>query len=448
MAEEDIRKAIKCFTSFRRNGEIRVQFGRKQFITKLASSIVEDETNYDAHEHRASKMYMVQEMVDFLQKIAEERYENPGIDVVSAFKTKKGDFCRRTLGGSFNSYTLAFPLNILGVEKSRLCFETPETKIKNVDRYVWKDVYEKPARKCEDSSFKRFLDRESPNSLEPDDYGNKKFTFWKAEYDAQDGSYALSAIQNVVRFFLAKLNYALYNGLGKTKPSGNKPPYARISPLQEPFFYLVYDGNMNYNSYHPMDFEYRRRQSFVRGNASEILSRFDELPRLSTVNPDLSSIQETLMNALLAYQEGVTTSILEQSFLSFWRGIENLAQIEKDQSHREIMSRVEPIFRIQIEDEPLLEREKNALRQIRETRSRLVHEGSNLPHGNHRKKVTEPKQLIAKRMIDNIIEFFLEYYEEGYNSHDFQTFLKYIAEAETKNAHSLDILKDVIEYRD
>lgn len=438
-----MKKAIDCVDNASIDGGFRVQPGKKRRFHRLMSDIVGDETNYDAHDHKITKQTMIQEMHKMLINVAEEIHDDPELDAKSVFDEKKREYCRNTIGSKKIEYEIAFPLNILNIEKILRSVATPETSIEWIERDKWKENYENPARENDKNHFERFLDRESPNSLEPNRYGNERFTFWKADYEARDGDYAMFAVQNITRFFISKLNYALYEGRGKMQPAGNdRPLYARWSPLQEPFFYLIFDDTGEYVNYWPMDFEYRRRAEIAaREDMDERIERFQKLPNLPTVNPELSALDEKIMNALLSFQDGITVESTQQSFFSFWRGIENLAQVERQQSHDSVTDRVLPLFNVQTTDEHVGSEEEEALNSLTDKRSNLVHEGPN-------SRITETHQLVAKRLLDNLFEFYFEYYDRNYDSDDFRMFLKYMADSQEENERSLEILEDVLNFRE
>lgn len=320
-------------------------------------------------------------------------------------------------------------------------FSTPETTIERINRNTWQTEYEVDAR--DDDAYTRFLDRESPNTLEPDQYGNEIFTFWTVDYAARDGYYALSVVQEIVRLFVAKLNFVFHERQrGRSQPTNSdRPPYARWSPLQEPFFYLIFNGE-DYVNYQPMDFDYRRR-SLASKETVDAMERFQELPDLPVENDDRDSLDETLVNALFAYQDGITASTPQQSFFSFWRGMENLTHVEPEQRTRCIMERARPLFETETEDEYVPQYQRDAVDELYQKRNHLAHTGPHI-------RIQESHRTVVKRMLDKLLTLHVDRYTE-YDETDFKTFLIHYAKSLKGNKQALkrnkrenQILRDVM----
>lgn len=388
-----------------------------------------------------TKHTMIVAMHDFMLEIAEELQHNPGQDSVDTFERRKPQMLRQTLGVDLTKYTLTFPLNIRRIQDMPDTFSTPETTIMRIDRSTWKTECEADAR--DDDAFTRFLE-ESPNTLEPDRYGNETFTFWTVDYAARDGYYALSVIQEIIRLFVAKLNFVFHERQrGQSQPvSSDRTPYARWSPLQEPFFYLIFDSN-DYVDYRPMDFDYRRRPLFPSEEMEDAMDRFDELPDLPVEDDDRDSLDVTLVNALFALQDGITASTPQQSFFSFWRGVENLTHVEPQQSTALIMERARPLFEAKTEEEYVPQHQKDAIAELYRKRNDLAHTGPPI-------RIQEPHRTVIKRILDKLLALHVDRYTE-YDETDFKTFLVHYnkpldgnKQALKRNKRENQIIRDVI----
>ncbi|MFC4989278.1 hypothetical protein [Saliphagus infecundisoli] len=424
---EEVKAALDCIRYWSYEGATHVDHGRQKEFRRHVLNIIDSETSYDGHEDRLTKQTLLIATHELLIEVKEETHENPNKDPISIFEGLKAQMLRETLGKDLTTYTIAFPLNIQRIRHFPSSFSVPETTIKNISRDTWKNEYESVA--WDDESFERFLQRESPNSLEKDNFGNSKFTFWTADFDARDGYYALFQMQDIVRLFISKLNYALHKQQRARSQPANKtrPSNVRWSPLRQPFFYFIFDG-AEYVDFHPMNFDYRRRAYFPPNNIDELVDDYLALPDLpatphgeATPNEDEEDnrdrLDKILEDALLAYQDGITAATPQQSFFSFWRGIDSLTHVERDQPSKVALKRARVVFEKRSKGEYITREEREAIDELWSKRNDIAHIGSHV-------RIDEPYRTITKRMLDKLIQLHFDHYQE-YNTGDFQTYLKH-----------------------
>lgn len=160
----------------------------------------------------------------------------------------------------------------------------------------------------------------------------------------------------------------------------------------------------------PMDFGYRRTEP-TSEHRIDMVSKFESLPKLSEGN----AVDEYLMDALLAYQDGMTEASIRKSFFSFWRGIEILSRVdspkweakERGRFALEYVRGKDPVF-------PTFEK---AHEEIDEVRDSLVHDGV-------RVSVRKDHRNYTKVLLDGLIDLYFQE-RDGFDEKDFAIFLEY-----------------------
>ncbi|WP_458186354.1 hypothetical protein [Haladaptatus sp. NG-WS-4] len=205
--------------------------------------------------------------------------------------------------------------------------------------------------------------------------------------------------------------------------------------LKEPFVYLVFDGE-EYLNYWPYDYELRRSSEGGRRDMAERIERFENLPGLSASREDLAEVDESLANALLAYQDGITESSVHQSFFAFWRGMENLAQVEQGQKKEVVVNRA--IFALEnVTEKGIVRRElREAIDEIYNKRNDLVHEG---PHSG----ISQDHRKAAKILLDSLLELYFLYYEEEFSKEEFRLLLDYGTRDPEEREMTVEILRKI-----
>jgi hypothetical protein len=431
-----LEDALECLRYDPIEEEYRVRSGMGTKIQRILEGYIEEETSFDSQRHKLTKRTVIPAFQDAVIEVAEETHEEDNPELDSLFEEKKAEVLRETLGSDMTKYTVVFPLNLRKRSKIPDSFSTPDADFERISEAVWQEKYEEPARDQDETSLVTFLE-ESPNDLYEGDGLGGVFTYWKTEYDARDHYYALSKIPEIMRLLLGKLNFVMWKRSADVpQPASNeRPPNARWSQLKEPFFYMVFDGD-EYLRYWPYDYDLRRGSEGGRRDMDERMEKFEEFPDLPADRKDLNGVDEFLANSVLAYQDGITESSVHQSFFAFWRGIENLAQVEPGQNKEEAVDRA--LFALESMTEKGIVREElqEAIEEIYSKRNKLVHQG---PHTG----ISRHHRAAAKILLDVLIELYIYYYEEEYTLKDYRRLLEYGAKSVEEREETMEVIEEI-----
>lgn len=439
----DIAECLECDP---RNKSPRIKSGKGYGFRRYLSKYIEEEISVDLREKKVSKAHAISELADFAIDTYDDIFGTKR-KFPEEFESQKSNVLSNIFGGEIKSYKFVFPLNLFagGYLPGKL------GKLNKISFDEWKKNYEKPALDQDDTSLEEFL-YESPNELEENGVKNEVFTFWTTTYEARDPVFALYEVINQVRLSLAKTNYVLYKGVTDRRESdSSKPPFDRLSPLKEPFLYLIFH-NGDYVRYHPMDYDYRRKPSAIRPSGDPF-GPLRDLPELSVESLEQESADrgkenanKSLIQAFFAYQDGITESNPRQSFFAFWRGIENLTQVDFDEKS-EIVERARSIYNL-YQDEtgtrPLI---LEAFEELSDRRNSLAHEG---PHVT----VSNSHQGSSKILLENLIHLYCDRYDCNYTADDYQIFLQQLTKHQKqecsddleKRKREVKIIEDMREY--
>jgi len=433
-----LEEALECLKYDPLEEEYRVRSGMGTKIQRILDEYIEEETSFDSQRHKLTKRTLIPAFQDAVIEVAEETHEEDNPDLESLFEEKKAEVLRETLGSDLTTYTVVFPLNLVESERIPDSFSMPNAELERISETEWKEEYEEPARDQDETSLTAFLE-ESPNDLYEIDGIGGVFTYWKTEYEARDYHYALSRIPEIVRLFLGKFNFVLWRrSAGVPQPArDDRPPNARWSQLKEPFFYLIFDDD-EYLNYWPYDYDLRRSSEGNRRDMDERLEKLEEFPDLSADREDLSRVDEFLANAVLAHQDGITESSVHQSFFAFWRGIENLAQVERGQDKEVAVDRA--LFALESMTEKGVVRPEleEAIEEIYSKRNELVHQG---PHTG----ISRHHRAAAKILLDVLIELYIYYYEDGYSAEDYRRLFEYGTKSAEEREETIEVIEEIRE---
>lgn len=424
MVEETIRNALDCTRYSPDEDRHKVNPGMSVGFRKEIAKLVDEEISVDIYEYRITKGTLITSMWELVLELGGLLRKDPDLDIEQTFERLKRELYRETIGAPLITYTVAFPLNLLRMSEPGDSFQISDVALTRISRDEWKNQYENPALK--DDSFKRFLTRESPNSLEPDRFGNETFSFWIVDYPARDPGYASFAVLRWVRLFIAQLNFVhhkRYRAL--PRPAGDRPGYLRWSPLREPFCGLVYDGG-EFIRYQAVDFDYRRRSLMPTEDIDWYKTHLREIPDLNPIinrDEDGGNLDTNIVDALLAYQDGITTATPQKSFFSFWRGVENLTYVKPEQPNSYVYERAESLFQLKSRGEYIPWHERDAMDDLSDRRNDIAHTGSHIHIENSHRTIT-------KRILDKLLEFHFNHYRE-FDADDMRTFLDC-------NSHSIE----------
>jgi len=432
-----LEEALECLEYDPLEEEYRVSSGMRTKIQQILNEYIEEKTSFDSRQHKLTKHTLIPAFQDAVIEVAEEAHEEDNPNLESLFEDKKAEILCETLGSDLTTYTVVFPLNLIESERIPDSFSMPNAELERISETEWKE-YEESARNQDETSLTAFLE-ESPNDLYEIDSMGGIFTYWTTEYEARDYHYVLSRIPEIVRLFLGKFNFVLWRrSVSLPQPARNdRPPNARWSQLNEPFFYLIFDDD-DYLEYWPFDYDLRRSSEGNRRNMDERLEKLEEFPNLSANREDLSRLDEFLANAVLAHQSGITESSVHQSFFAFWRGIENLAQVERGQDKQVAVDRA--LFALEsMTDKGVVRPElEEAIEEIYSKRNELVHQG---PHTG----ISRHHRAAAKILLDVLIELYIYYYEDGYSAEDYRRLFEYGTKSAEGREGSIEVIEEIRE---
>lgn len=426
--KEEIQEAEKRLWHDPIENKYTINHGMKnQYFRRIYN--ITDLLEFDLDEKKATRQYIANKISRFIIELAKETHGEEKT-VVEAFEEQKGELFGKIFGRSMKIYQLTFPLNLCqgSYPKDQL-----NDKIKKLDYDDWKDNYYDPALDQDDTHFEKFLD-ESPNEIIIYGGRNSKFTYWKIEYEARDPNYALNKVIEYIRLTLAKINYTLYKKNIDRNSSSNSPPVGQLSHLKEPFFYLVFHGD-EYQFYHPMDYDLRRNCVNPDPDEFDKVADLPDLP-IEDFDPENGeSVDDSLIAALFAYQDGIVASTPRQAFFAFWRGTENLTQAGRGEKS-DIVDRALAVRDLQ--HEPIIWKHIiDAYEKLGKKRNMLAHEGPHIP-------ISSGDRAAAKLLMDALLEFYFERYGTDYTVDDYRLFFQQLAKQHDKGSDDLDQKKDEV----
>lgn len=436
--KQEVQEAVNRLWHSPIEKKYTINHGMKNQYFRHIYNII-DLFGFDLDKKKVTKRYTANQISKFIIALAEETH-GKGKTVVKAFEEQKGKFLRELFGSPPEKYQLAFPLNLC---QGSYPSDEINSEIKKLDYDKWRTKYYEPAHDQDDTHFKKFL-RESPNDLIKHDRRNSKFTYWVTEYEARDPEYALNKVIRLLRLTLGKINYALYKKNTNRTSTSNSPPVIQLSRLQEPFFYLVFHGD-EYQFYQPMDYDLRRNCVNSDPDKFDTVEDLPDLPIEDFEPENEESVDDSLIAALFAYQDGIVASTPRQSFFAFWRGTENLTQAGRGEK-AEIVDRALAVRDLQHE-KIVWKHITDAYDKLEKKRNMLAHEGPHIA-------ISSTDRAAAKLLLDALLEFYFERYSVDYAIDDYRVFLQQLAKQRNEGSDDLEqrkreveIIEDMREFR-
>jgi len=402
--------------------EIRVRFGAGEIFHYYLDKIIEDQFKLNIHDKKItySDLGEVVKGIMFDMKRAQIEGDLSG-GPVAEFDKRKGEALSEFLSNGLRDYTLTFPLNLGLIQPDIDEISVLEGCFQPVDQDRWVKDYFGVAKAEDERFFTEFLE------ISPNNFLDRTFAYFKIDYQARSEGYALSRVQDLANLAIGELNLCIHqNSRAPPKPSSDTAlPYETWAALKEPGFYLVFEDD-EYLFPRPMDYGYRRYVKSSRQRKDDVAD-FYSLPELSEDDP----VDTDLINAILAYQDGLTEPSKRKAFFSFWRGLENLSQIDSPKG--EVKDRGRFALEHMRGRDTVLPTHERAHEQIDDVRNSLAHEGVHIHVGNEHRDY-------AKILLDGMIELYLQKREE-FNREDFDTFLKYGIEYQRSAGKIISILQ-------
>ena len=415
-------RMLFSFIEYRSPNGGQVELGTRELFNYHVAKIIEEQFTIDMDDKRITHREITSTVEQILTNIKEDQIESELTnDIVSEFNKRKGEALSQLLSSDLDQYTIIFPLN-LGLIKSAIGkLAALEGEFQRIDQDKWVNDYFEVAKSEDDTFFEEFLD------VSPNDFLGSRFAYYQIQYKARSHGYALSRVQDLANLAVGKLNYCLHKrSRARPRPASNSAlPYETWAALKEPAFYLIFD-DCEYLFSRPMDYGYRRNVKTSKEREQEA-QEFYSLPPLSENDP----VDADLINAILAYQDGLTEISKRKSFFSFWRGIENLSQVDSPKS--EVKDRCRFGLEYVRGENAVFPTLEKAHEEIDETRNSLAHEGVHVFVGKDHRNY-------AKVLLDGMIELYLQERME-FDRNDFDIFLEYGAEYQKGAEKIISILQ-------
>lgn len=361
----------------------------KYYHRKKYENLIQSMIDIDGQRVWASDIYMTIQHKLLNSRLNGDSFETFREDIVEYFEDLRS--------GDRIKYTFVFPLNIEPDERFKE-YNIGDVEIKNISFNEWQSEFAEPAlqeaRNNPDRSLDRFLNY-CPSSL---NFSNTSHSYWKANYYAKDPGYATVSMKNIALIFSGFLNFCSKRWEFSKHQRAKTSPETPFSYLQKPYIYLLYDET-GYGEYQPVDRQSRTVENIPENGFFERLAEFSNF----NIHDDiLAEVGESLK----LYQKGIAEPTVDQSFFSFWRGVEYLSQTSSNDSVSESIDRartaleyVEP----EMYDEIII---KDIIDNLRNQRNAFVHH-------NEDNFVNTQYQVQTKLLLEGLITLYLRSYECG-----------------------------------
>lgn len=294
-----------------------------------------------------------------------------------------------------SQYEIVFPLNILyrDVERPN-AYRVLNKTVEAVSDDEWEQYYEEALRKEQ----QRADESDAPNArnnLEhrfenaPNSLDRSGQTYWRITIDALDQRYAIDRCIRILRFLLGRINFALTRKKLEGGQMSSDVWNTRWMDLRHPFIYLVFEDGA-YQSYsYSTDPTPRDPVKLFGRKAEKYETYLDLVPAL---NRDRSKMDDRLVKAIYSFQDAVTSTMREDTFLNHWRGAERLTLTTDTDSMSTVVKRALPV---------VLLSDMMSLSQARMKRNKLVHEGEEV-------EITVDDTNTVKEMLEGLIMLYAE----------------------------------------
>lgn len=420
--ESPVSKAFNYVEHQPLKDDVRVMWGTRGIFDYHVSTIIDEQFKIDIHAKRITHNEIAQAVKDILFDMRRDQVVGDlSGDIDSEFNSRKDEALSELLSAVLTEYTLTFPLNLGFIQPDIDGLSVLEADFQPVEQKEWVNEYFEVAKAEDDGFLEEFL------QVSPNDFLDDRFAYFEIQYEARSEGYALARVQDLANLAVGKLNRCIHQkSRAPPRPSRDTAlPYETWAALKEPAFYLIFESG-EYLFPRPMDYGYRRVIGTSERRKQDVLD-FYSLPKLS----EDDAVDADLINGILAYQDGMTEPSKRKSFFSFWRGIENLSQV--DTPKREVKERSRFALEYVRGKDAVFPTLEKAHEEIDDVRNSLAHEGVHIFVGeNHRNYV--------KSLLDGMIELYLQE-REGFNKEDFDTFLEYGVEYQKGAGKIISILQ-------
>lgn len=148
---------------------------------------------------------------------------------------------------------------------------------------------------------------------------------------------------SIIELFLFKLNLVCQH-----RTFSDRRDFGLLySYIQDPYMYIAFDENNEWENIELIDMEYRRQEP-INWSRYDVLGLVSDLPDFEwgfEHNDDTDDLDYLLLHALYQYLEAITTSKPRLAFGEYWKTVELLTQKSSRSPTRIAVERAEFIYR-------------------------------------------------------------------------------------------------------
>ncbi|MFD1635314.1 hypothetical protein ACOZ4L_16575 (plasmid) [Haloplanus ruber] len=257
-----------------------------------------------------------------------------------------------------------------------------------------------------------------------------EYDIWRTTLTATSPAYAFIEFKNALQLLSAKINHAHHyldmGPLGDRDRSSSRLTGvdARWTAIRKPFAMFWEDDRTEETV--GTDYGFHGCHIYETGGLPEaeidyssIRDRFEQLQSFGSGTAGDNTL---LHNALIEYQEGLTSTSYNRSFFNFWRVVEELTMVGRE-GKQEVIDRA--LFALGVvtsgDYDPIIGR---IAEEIWTVRNDWVHD----PGWD---RVAEDHEVVAKRLADVLIELHITEFQ-GLSEREIRRIMKWGVQSETK----------------
>ena len=327
------------------------------------------------------------------------------------------------------TYTIWFPWHVHWKNEPNT-FQVYDLSIERAGDY-WKDKIESLA-----------YDPDAPDGgYISEEIQEGEYEVWMTEVTAKSPHYAFIEFKNGLQLLSGRINHSLLNlDLQPLAERQNRLPHqtlvdARWSDIRLPFAMLWEDDRSDETV--GVDRGFQGCNVYTRGGLPKVEVDYENLKTIYENHPRYippSATEATILHdALIDYQRGLTTESHTESFLNFWRVIEELSLADQGQK-RDIIERARFALNVVTANEydPIIDEIADEIRDVR----------NNWVHDAGWNSVAETQEKVLKILADAMINFHASHVSDLEREKVRRVF-KWATESELKRTSEANAIREV-----